>query len=72
MVELTLGHIFRLISQCPFCASEKVEDDIEGIFSLDTIVIKCRHCGKRTFITGNQVLDAKRKLGLLGSKPIEC
>lgn len=55
------------MSECAFCGSENVEEDMEGRFSPDTIVIKCRHCGKRTFITGEQVLDAKRKLGILGN-----
>jgi hypothetical protein len=56
------------MSYCPFCGSENVEEDMEGRFPPDTIIIKCRRCGKKTFITGEQVLEAKRKLGILGNR----
>lgn len=72
MADLTLGKLFQLLSQCMFCGSERVEEDMEGKFSQDVIIIKCRKCGKRTLIAGEQVLEAKRKLGLLqGGKRVQ-
>lgn len=62
LTNFNLGRIFRLMSQCSFCGSESVEEDWEGRVSPDTVVIKCRRCGKRTFITGKQILEAKNKL----------
>ncbi|MCJ7634478.1 Lar family restriction alleviation protein [Candidatus Bathyarchaeota archaeon] len=68
MADFSLGRIFRLMSQCSFCGSESVEEDWEGRFSPDTIVIKCRQCGKRIFITGKQILEVKSKLITLGDE----
>jgi len=56
------------MSRCMFCGSESVEEDMQGQLPLDAIVIKCRQCGRRTFITGEKVLEAKRRLGMFGSR----
>ena len=56
------------MSYCEHCGSESVEEDMKGQFPPDVIVIRCKRCGKRKFITGEDVLELKRILGIFDEK----